>query len=89
MFRDSHLQRYFLKIGTSKLQTSNVSESIPSIGSNDGGVHAPIIELGSSSTKFVVEQREYPTCDPRYVHAIRQTPKWSCETPHNVCHQPR
>jgi hypothetical protein len=22
------------------------------------------------------------------VHAMRQTPKRSCETPHNVCHQP-
>jgi hypothetical protein len=88
MFRDSHLRRYFSKIGTSKLQTSNASESVPSIGSDDGGIHAPIIELGSSSIKSVVGQREYPACDPRYVHAMRQTPKRSCETPHNVCHQP-
>jgi hypothetical protein len=54
MFRDSHLRRYFSKIGTLKLQTSNASESVLSIESDDGGVHAPIIELGSSSTKFVV-----------------------------------
>jgi hypothetical protein len=86
MFRDSHLRRYFSKIGTSKLQTSNASESVPSIGSNDGGVHTPIIELGSSSTESIVGQREYSTCDPRYVHAIRQTPKRLCKTPHSVCH---
>ena len=88
MFWDSHLWRYFSKIGTLKLQTSNASESIPSIGSNDGSVHTPIIEFGLSSTKFVVGQRNYSACDPRYVHAIRQTPKWSCKTSHSVCHQP-
>ena len=51
MFWDSHLWRYFSKIGTSKLQTRNASdttESVPSIESNDGSVHAPIIEFGSS-----------------------------------------
>jgi hypothetical protein len=92
MFRDSHLRRYFSKIGTSKLQTRNASdatESIPSIGSDDGGVYAPITEFGSSSAESVVGQREYPACDPRYVHAMRQIPKQSCETPHSVCHQPR
>jgi hypothetical protein len=50
--RDSHLRRYFPKIGTSKLQTRNASDatkSIPSIESNDGSVHTPITEFGSSS----------------------------------------
>ena len=67
MFRDSHLRRYFSKIGTSKLQTRNASdatESVPSIRSNDGGVHAPITKFGSSTAESVVDQQEYPACDP-------------------------
>jgi hypothetical protein len=94
MFRGTNLQRYFSRVGSKKLTLAGASSSsgnTTSIACGDGGdLLAPVIDLSSTSQESVIVPiRTFAESDPRYLHAPRQAPKRSFETPHSVCNQPR
>jgi hypothetical protein len=101
MFRGSHLERYFVRLGASKsssVDATSSSDHETSAYLNDGSALPTNLpgqnpESGTHSTESVntppKKPRVYPADDPRYdIEPVRVAMR-SHETPHSVCNQPR